>query len=254
MILNRLGNKTKLADQIVRYFPPHRAYVEPFFGAGGMYFNKTPRAKYNFLNDLDDDVYNLFRQVLDNREELVEWLLRVPISETQFFEWGDGKREETPVLNAVRFLVLSNYGLYGKANTLRHGMVNPRGMILKQMDETFEAVRNAQFLNVDFRKLFGRLDYRSNVEEFFCYCDPPYLDTDDNYSNSFTEQDSRDLFDALADTGMRWAMSEFDHPFILAQTEERGLNLHYLGERQNLGNRRTEVLVTNYIVPQLKLF
>jgi DNA adenine methylase len=257
MILNRLGKKAKLAPKILRYFPPHKAYAEPFFGAGGMYFNKSPRAKYNFLNDIDDDVYNLFRQVVDNREELFEWVNRVPITETQFFEWGDGKKEELPVLQAVRFLVLSNFGLYGKPSTLRHGMVDPRSMILKNIDPTFELLRGCQFLNTDFRTFFNRLDFRGEsgeVNDFFCYCDPPYLETDDNYSHSFTEQDSADLFQALEEAGLRWAMSEFDHPFILDQAKERNLFVHYLGERTNLLNKRIEILVTNYMVPQLKLF
>lgn len=257
MILNRLGNKSKLAEQICQYFPPHRAYIELFFGAGGMFFNKSPRSKYNFLNDVDDDVYNLFRQLLDNKDELVYWLERAPMSETQFFEWSKGKREETPVLNAVRFLVLSNYGLYGKKSTMRHGMVNPRNQMLKVMDETFEAMKDAHFMNVDFRKVLARIDYRGDQDSkdaFFCYCDPPYLDTDDNYSHSFTEQDSMDLFNLLQESELRWAMSEFDQPFILEQAQIRGLNVHFLGERKNLKNTRTEVLITNYIVPQLKLF
>lgn len=117
MILNRLGNKSKIAQEIQQYFPKHDIYMEMFFGAGGMYFNK-PKAKYNFLNDLDNDVYNLFRQVIDHKEELVQWIETVPITEAQFKEWSNGKREATDMLNAVRFLIVSNYGLYGKDSTL----------------------------------------------------------------------------------------------------------------------------------------
>ena len=40
MILRRLGNKGKIADKIQSYFPEHKIYIEPFFGAGGMFFNK----------------------------------------------------------------------------------------------------------------------------------------------------------------------------------------------------------------------
>ena len=46
MMLNRKGAKTKIAKDIQKHFPKHSAYIEPFFGAGGMYFNK-PKAKYN---------------------------------------------------------------------------------------------------------------------------------------------------------------------------------------------------------------
>lgn len=67
MILRRLGNKKKIAHKIIQYFPPHKIYIEPFFGAGGMFFNK-PKVKYNFLNDLDSDVFNLFQVVTDKNK------------------------------------------------------------------------------------------------------------------------------------------------------------------------------------------
>jgi len=245
MILNRLGNKTKIAKEVQKHFPKHDIYMEPFFGAGGMYFNK-PKAKYNFLNDFDDDVYNLFRQLLDNKDELIKWLKLTPITETQFKEWGKGKREDNDLLNAIRFLFISNFGLYGKPNTLRIGAVNPREQILKQIDLTFNYLQDTYFLNTDFRKFFKKCDYKGNIERCFCYCDPPYLGTDDNYSNSFNESDSLDLFDILCDSGVKWAMSEFDHPFILEQAKNRGLELTIIGERQNINNRRVEVLVHNY--------
>ena len=245
MILNRLGNKTRLAKEIQKYFPKHDIYMEPFFGAGGMYFNK-PKAKYNFLNDIDDDVYNLFRQLLDNKNELVSWIEKVPITEKQFKEWNKGKRENTEILNALRFLILSNYGLYGQPDTLRIGAVNPRAMILKRIDFTFKYLQDAYFFNIDFRDFFKKCDYKNDIEKCFCYCDSPYLGTVDNYSNSFTEKDSFDLFDTLQNTGIKWAMSEFNHSFILQQAKERNLHVLTIGERSNIKNRKVEILVTNY--------
>ena len=46
MCVSRKGNKAKIADKIIPYFPKHISYIELFFGAGGMFFNK-PTAKYN---------------------------------------------------------------------------------------------------------------------------------------------------------------------------------------------------------------
>ena len=37
MILKRIGNKTKIANLIYSFFPKHTTYVEPFFGAGGLF-------------------------------------------------------------------------------------------------------------------------------------------------------------------------------------------------------------------------
>lgn len=245
MILNRLGNKSKIALKIQKKFPKHDIYMEMFFGAGGMYFNK-PRAKYNFLSDIDDDVYNLFRMLLDRKEELIDLIRTVPITETQFKEWGKGKREESKMMNAIRFLWISNFGLYGKPNTLRIGAVNPRKQILESIDLTFDMLKDAYFFKVDFRKFFGKCDYKGNIKRVFCYCDPPYLGTDDNYSHSFTKEDSIELFEVLVNSGVRFAMSEFDHPFILRQAEKYGLNVIIIGERKNIMNTRVEILVTNF--------
>lgn len=71
MILRRLGNKKKLLPKLLPLFPNHSIYVEPFFGTGSVFFGK-PKAKYNILNDLDSDVYNLFQVVMRKKEELEE--------------------------------------------------------------------------------------------------------------------------------------------------------------------------------------
>jgi DNA adenine methylase len=46
MILNRLGNKRRLASKIITYIPNHTLYIELFFGAGGLFFNKKPIAPH----------------------------------------------------------------------------------------------------------------------------------------------------------------------------------------------------------------
>src|SRR5690606_20603386 len=108
----------------------------------------------------------------------------------------------------------------------------------KYMDFIFKYLQDCYFLNTDFRDFFRKCYYKDNIERCFCYCDPPYLGMTNNYSNSFTEKDSRDLFDILQAAGVKFALSEFDHPFILEQAKERKLNLIYVGERTNLKNRR----------------
>lgn len=253
MILNRIGGKQKIASEIIKHFPPHDIYMEPFFGAGGMFFNK-PKAKYNFLADLDADVYNLFRQLLDNRDEFLHALEITPITEMQFREWGKGKREATDVMNAVRFIVISNFGLYGKPDTLRVCPTKPKKVILDAIDETLKYLADVYFLNCDFRDFFRKVDYNGRQHKCFCYADPPYLETSDNYSSSFTEKDSFELFEELERVGVKFAMSEFDHPFILEQARQRNLNVIYIGERANLMNVRTEIIVTNYETQQLTLF
>jgi len=255
MILRRLGNKKKIADEIQKYFPPHKIYIEPFFGAGGMFFNK-PKAKYNIVNDLDSDVFNLFQVVMNQKEELEQAFYMMPIHSDLLNHWK--KNEETdPIKKALRFLFLSNFTHLGKGGSIKTSFGNDKELLLNNIYAVNELLFEVKFINTDFRTFFKKYISFRDIEEMnnsFFYCDPPYLGTSDNYSNSFKESDSLDLFDTLEETKCKWAMSEFDHPFILEQAKARGLNVITIGERQNLKNRRTEILVTNYKNSQTQLF
>ena len=256
MILRRLGNKKKIAHKIIPYFPEHKIYIEPFFGAGGMFFNK-PKAKYNIVNDLDSDVFNLFQVVMNQKEELEKAFYMMPIHSDLLDYWKKNK-EVDPIKKAIRFLFLSNFTFLGKMGTLAIGDGNTKDNLYKNINQTNDILKNVWFNNNDCNKFLkvSTSDRVGNKEDIFIYNDPPYLNTVDTYSDSdtWTESDSNDLFDSLEATGCKFAMSEFNHPFILDQAEKRGLNIIYIGERQNLKNRRIEVLITNYKNNQQSLF
>jgi len=250
MLLRQLGNKSKIAKEIQKYFPPHKMYIEPFFGAGGMFFNK-PKAKYNIVNDINSEVFNLFQVILNNKNELIDLFLKMPVHQDLWNYWKVNK-ETDPVKRALRFLFLSNYGFFGMPGTMRFTNQNTSEIILKKIDETARFMFGVDFMNCDFREMFKKINFRSEKEKkyTFIYADPPYLYTGNNYENSFTEKDSIDLFDTLQNTGIKWAMSEFNNPFILKQAEERNLNVIIIGERKNIRNKRVEVLITNYKTSQ----
>lgn len=244
MILRRLGNKSAIADKIIPYFPAHKIYIEPFFGAGGMFFHK-PKAKYNIVNDLDSDVFNLFQVVSNQKDELEQQFKMMPIHSDLLEYWKENQETE-PIRRALRFLFISNLTFIGKGETLRLGSRNDKNSVYLVLNTTFDLIHDVQFCNKDFGVFLKSIEYR-DLAETFIYSDPPYLETDNNYETSFTEGQSFELFEAMQNTGCKWAMSEFDHPFILQQAKERKLNVHIIGERQNLKNRRTEILVTNYL-------
>lgn len=245
MILRRLGNKSKIAADIQKHFPQHKIYIEPFFGAGGMYFNK-PKVKYNFLNDIDNDVFNVFNCVTNNLKELTDLIELMPLHEGLMKHWQQNEETE-PLKKAIRFIFLSNYTLYGKGNSLRIGSNNSKSILLDNIQACNKLIFDAHFANTDFRRFLKMYSFKEDEQSTaFIYADPPYLETENNYSNSFTETDSKDLFDCLQETKCKWAMSEFNNPFILNQAKERKLNVITIGERTNIKNKRTEILITNY--------
>ena len=246
MILRRLGNKGKIADKIQSYFPEHKIYIEPFFGAGGMFFNKR-KSKYNIMNDLDCEVVNLFQVIQNNKTDFETAIEKMPIHSGLLDYWKTNYETE-PIKKAIRFILISNMTWMGIGDKIHLSLKNHKKPIFEALDKTEKLISDVQFGNYDFKVFLQSISFRNEEEKqsTLIYCDPPYLGTNDNYSNSFTEQDSIDLFDCLQATGCKFAMSEFDNEFILNQAKERGLNVIIIGERKNLKNRRTEILITNY--------
>lgn len=250
MILRRLGNKNKIAADIISTFPQHKIYYEPFFGTGSIYFNK-PKSEYSFLNDLDYDVFNLFLVVKDRYEDLIRLFSFTPMNEELFYYWKENI-ESDPVKKALRFLYLSSFSYLGKNDTFRlmhsdctykQKLENLIGLCSREMKTT--TLRNKDFR--DFFKDIADDDKHIGKAHRFIYADGPYLETENNYNTpKWSKKDVVDLFDTLQDTGYKFAYSEFDNPFIINQAQNRGLNIITIGERQNIKNKRVEILITNY--------
>ena len=246
MILRRLGNKSKIAHKIQEYFPPHNIYIELFFGAGGMFFNK-PKVKYNFLNDLDNDVYNLFMVLKNNSDGLYEKVKDTPKHEAIFKHWKTNE-ESDPVWKAVRFLYLSNYSLYGKGDTFHLITANRKKILLKSIHNHIKMIQDVDFLSCDFRGVLGKIAMRGtvNLDNIFIYADPPYLETGTNGYDTFSRIDTIDLFNLLEKSELKYAISEFKNPFIINEAEKRGLHIVDIEERRTLKSRNTEILIMNY--------
>lgn len=254
-LLRRLGNKQGIFHKILPYFPPHDIYVEPFFGAGGAFFNK-PRAKHNFLNDNDREVFNLYMVCLEERERLKYELARMPVHQALWEHWKDNIPEDR-VLRAVRFLLYSNFGYMGMNASLCMIDRDPKAMALEELERLdFGEVK---FGCSDFEPFLRSICIDSPekaMNSCFCYADPPYLEDGDKRAYTpFTEAELGRLMDVLHWRGCKYAISEFDNPVVMEMAKARGLQVHVIGERSNMKNRRTEILITNYDPPrQLKLF
>lgn len=247
MILHRLGNKMRIAEKILPHFPKHDIYIEMFFGAGGMFFKKEP-TKHTFVNDLDDDVYNFWAVISNHKEEFLKEFSRMPISNTLFQHWR--KNQETNnIRKAVRFLLLSNFGYMGQPTTMKFGTNHSKQVVLNKIDKTFELIQNVYFLNFDFRQVLKKIQFRGgqrDKDKAFIYADPPYLGTGNNYKNNFTINDTIDLFEILISSNIKFAISEFENDIVMDLAKQYNLNTIEIGERQNLKNRKTEILITNY--------
>lgn len=248
MILTRLGNKRRMKPELLSNFPQHRMRIELFFGAGGSFFS-LPKPQYAIVNDLDDEVINLYLVIQNHLEQFRREIEIVPLTESLIRYWK-ANRETDPVRKAVRFVFLSNFTYMGKGDTLRLGLDNAKQSILKNLTRTFELLQNVKIMNRDFREVLPKISFSKGLNDkknCFVYLDPVYLDTEHYYNvPNWTKDDSIDCLEIVRDCGIKSAMSEFNHPFIVKEAKARGLNVIGLKSRANIKNRKLEILITNY--------
>jgi DNA adenine methylase len=171
----------------------------------------------------------------------------MPIHEELWKAWKLTSPDD-PVLRAVRFLFRSNFGFLGKPQTLKWNNRTAKRRIQENIALTREALYDVEFMCCDFRNMLRRIPMsKGEASRAFVYADPPYLGTANNYGEAgdWNIQDTRDLFAELANSGLRFGISEFDGPVIQYLAKEHGLRVITIGERHNLRNRRTEVLIVN---------
>lgn len=179
-VLKYPGAKNRLAEWINSYIPEHTVYLEPFFGSGGVFFNK-PRVHIETINDLNDNVVNFFKVLREQPDELARLIYNTPYSRTEYdLSYQDGQ-DVSDLEKARRYCVRCWQG-FGCANLYHNGFKsgqqtsspNPaRGFskLPNTLLEASERLRGVQIEHLPAVELISRYD----TEDVFIYCDPPYL-------------------------------------------------------------------------------
>jgi DNA adenine methylase len=245
-MLYRIGRKQKLAKKIIQYFPEHNIYIEPFFGAGGLFFNK-PKTQYNFINDYNKDVYNLFMVLKNQNKELLEALNNLPIDQTLFNYWKI-TQEHDPILKALRFIFLSNFSFLGKSDIISLVINNHKKLALSRIPLVNELLEDVIITSFDFELFLKKITFRRNLEreKAFIYADPPYANRYNNYELKWEINDSARLFLILSKMNIRFAISELESDLTLYLANHFNLKINVIGDVKRLSSTRKEILITNY--------
>lgn len=222
------GGKYRLAPWVMKHFPPHRIYVEPFGGAAGVLMQK-PRAYSEVYNDLDCEMVNLFRVMQDAglRGRLVEQLVLTPYARAEFEQaW---EQADDQVERARRLVIRAQMG-FGSAGATK-GTTGFR-IDTKREYETAQHVW-AQYpsnLAAIGQRLTGVLiENRPALEvlsghdtpDTLFYVDPPYVHetrcritskgSGRAYRHEMDENDHRDLLEALQSVRGMVVLSGYPH-------------------------------------------
>lgn len=181
-VLRYHGGKFRLAPWVIRHFPPHRCYVEPFGGAAGVLIQKD-RAYAEVYNDLDGDIVNVFRVLRDREqcENLIAQLLLTPYARDEF----DAAYEPTtdPIERARRTLVRAEMG-FGSAGATKgttgfridtrrkHGTAQ---QLWARFPESLARVcARLSGVMIENRPALSIID-QHDAEDTLFYVDPPYV-------------------------------------------------------------------------------
>lgn len=268
-VVKWVGGKRQLLHNLIPLFPAGvRSYCEPFFGGGAVLFNLQPEQAQ--INDINQDLMNMYTVIRDNVEELLV-LLSQYRNEPDFFysirDWDRDKEKYDKLDNIVKAsrLIYLNKTCYnglfrvnndGEFNTPYGYYKNPNivnAAVLRAVNEYLNFA-NVMITSVDYGEIL-----RSVSPSTFVYLDPPYDPVSNTasftgYSKTGFSKDEqirlRDQCDELDRRGVKFVLSNSATPFIV------DLYSHYTVSRvyakrivNSVASKRgdiEEVIIRNY--------
>lgn len=184
-LLKWIGNKQRLAPEILANFPSHwDTYHEPFLGSGGVLGTLAPEKAY--ASDVLVPLMEIWQLLEDNPTQLVanyaRYRDRIDAGETKEDVYRSALTSFNAAPNGADFIYLSR-ACYGGVVRFRKNdgtmstpcgahMPVPSASFKKRVQEWSSRVRGTTFRTLDFREAFE--DVR---EGDVVYCDPPYSDS-----------------------------------------------------------------------------
>ena len=197
------GGKFPLVDWIVRNFPEQYEtldYLEPYAGAGSVFFNKVQSKSREVINDLDPGVIAIMKALRDEGEAFVKKLRNTTYSERVFLRELKASTEpfETEFDYAVNEFVIrrmSRGGMKKAFSLSERNEVNTWEAIIKTLPELSERLKDVFIFNKPAIQVINAFNYK----DILVYCDPPYVpETKANAKTDDVEMET-DAHIALAD-------------------------------------------------------
>lgn len=260
-LLRYPGSKWNLAQKIVDLLPDHKSYLEPYFGSGAVLFTKSA-SPIETVNDLSDEVVNLFQIIQSEPEALQEKLFYTPYSR-KIYNIAWEHRPTSEVDQALNFIIRSvmshGFRIREKSGWKNDVIGRERAYAVKHWNDLPDLIqeialrlKEVQIENRPALELITRFNY----PEVCMYIDPPYvlsIKTREQYQYEMTDHDHIELLEILNQSEAHIILSGYAsdlydqylsnwHRMEFSATAEQGLP-------------RTEVLWMNFQPEeQLNLF
>jgi len=257
------GKKNSVAQWIIGNFPHgyrSMTYLEPFFGSGCIFFRKE-RSVIETVNDLDNEIYNLFLQIRDNPGELMTALMYTPWSRKEYdlsFETADNPVERARrcivrfwftvganarVKNGMRYEIKRNSKALAYFHLKLPEVINTVSGRLKHTAKNIVQIENRNVLE---------LIPAYNRENVLMYLDPPYLlETRKNrkmYTHEFSSGEHEELLKLISGSKAKIIISGYMNDLYCQYL--KGWRLEKTAAKDQAGNTKTECIWVNYAKEQ----
>ncbi|MEM8970929.1 MAG: DNA adenine methylase [Pseudomonadota bacterium] len=179
------GGKKTLAARIIERIEaiPHKTYVEPFVGMGGVFLRRRLKPTCEVANDLNGEIVNLFRVLQRHLPFLLDHM-RFQITSRRAFENLRNTPPDglTDIERAARFLYLQRLAFGGQvAGVFGVSPGNRPRFSVSRIEPILEAAHERLdgviFECLPWLEVFARYD----TPETLVYLDPPYAGGEADY-------------------------------------------------------------------------
>lgn len=239
----RMGGKSKLRKQIIKMIPQHELYVEPFLGAGWVYFGKE-ESKVEVINDIDQNITNLFKVIKYHNEEFCR-LMEYEIYARTSFNEHKSTEGMTDIQKAIAFLcnIKMSFASRGGHFGYSFNSIPTRFIDSELIFKIKQRLKNTYIENLSFDKIIEKY----NKENAFFFLDPPYYETA-GYDTPFGEENYLILRDLLSNLKGKFLLTLNDHEQVREWFASYNLietNVLYSASKK--GNiKANELIIRNY--------
>lgn len=239
------GGKTSLAPTIARLLPPHKTYVEPFFGSGAVLFAKPPSV-HEIINDLDGALVAFWRCLRDRLPELERACALTPYARD---EWAGAELtvdvEDLELARRFWVKVAQSFGhsvTAGYAYAIGQNTSRAKTILagVDRFGPAADRLAAVAIENTDALRLIDRFD----ASDVLFYIDPPYdragRVSADDYRHEMSEVDHQAMADRLMVSSAAVIVSGYGG----SQCDELYAGWHRY-ELEAIHTERTEVLWSN---------
>lgn len=259
------GGKYYYAEGIIKHFPEHRVYIEPFGGAANILLNKI-ESEVEIFNDLDGRICTFFKVLRDREQfdEMIRILNLTPYSRRDFVEVITGDEPKTDVEKACHFFIRCRQSMGGLGMSklspaswmvslrTRRNMAEPVSKYLSAIEGLEDIASRFRSVVIENRDAVTLIEKYDRDDALF-YCDPPYVPESRHgnqattYGCEMTAEDHRTLLDTLKKCAAKVIVSGYhSEMYDNALTGWNQETFKAKSQISNSGQSRTEVIWKNF--------